>query len=103
MSNRKAMITHLIVGLIKKILLYKNDFFPPYSCIKNKIKVQLDLNAKLNEIKSEIHSITTLPTKASFNAQINEVESKIPSITNLAANAALTTVENKMYNNLVND
>ena len=44
MSNRKAMITHLIVGLIKKILLYKNDFFPPYSCIKNKIKAQLDLS-----------------------------------------------------------
>ena len=26
MSNGKAMIIHLIVGIIKKILLYKNEF-----------------------------------------------------------------------------
>ena len=28
MSNRKAMVIHVIVGLMKKILLYKMSYFP---------------------------------------------------------------------------
>ena len=33
MSNRKAMVIHVIVGLMKKILLYKMSYFPePYNC-----------------------------------------------------------------------
>ena len=32
-SNGKVMKTHLIVGLMKKILLYKMSHFPePYNC-----------------------------------------------------------------------
>ena len=32
-SNGKLMKTHLIVGLMKKILLYKMSYFPePYNC-----------------------------------------------------------------------
>ena len=37
------MIILLTVGLAKKIMLYKNKCFPPYSHSKNKIKVQLGL------------------------------------------------------------
>ena len=37
------MIIRLIVGLIKKILLYKSEFFPPCSHSKSKIEVELDL------------------------------------------------------------
>ena len=33
----------LTVGLAKKIMLYKNECFPPYSHSKNKIKVQIGL------------------------------------------------------------
>ena len=36
MPDGKVMIIHLRIGLIKKILLYKNEFFPPYSYIKIK-------------------------------------------------------------------
>ena len=44
MLNGKAMIINLIVGLIKKILLYKTNYFPePYNCSTYKIKVELDL------------------------------------------------------------
>ena len=32
------------------------------------------LNAKINEVKSEIPSITNLAPNASFNAKINEVK-----------------------------
>ena len=38
------MMIHLIVGLIKKILLYKNELFLPYSHSKNKMEVDLDLS-----------------------------------------------------------
>ena len=38
------MIVHLIVGLIKKILLYKMSYFPePYDHSKNEKKVVLNL------------------------------------------------------------
>ena len=39
-----------------------------------------------------------MASNASLNAKINEVKGEIPSITNLATTAALTTVENKIPN-----
>ena len=43
------------------------------------------LNAKINEVKGEMPSITNLATTADLNTKINEVKGKIPSITNLAS------------------
>ena len=44
MSNGKAMIILLTVGLIKKIYLYQISYFPePNTSSQNKIKFQLDL------------------------------------------------------------
>ena len=43
MSNGKVITIHLIVGLIKKILLYKKSCSPPYNHSKIKINVKLDL------------------------------------------------------------
>ena len=44
-SKGKVMKIHLIVGLIKKILLYKMSYFSePYNCSKNKIKVEIHLS-----------------------------------------------------------
>ena len=54
------------------------------------------LNAKINEIKNEIPSITNLATTASFNAKISEFKNKIPNITYLATTTALTAIENKI-------
>ena len=51
------MIIHLIVGLIKKILLYKMSFFPePYTRSKNKIKIELDFSdyATKSDLKNAI-------------------------------------------------
>ena len=45
MSNGKVMIVLWIVWSIKKISLYKMSYIPePYTHIKNKIKVDLDLS-----------------------------------------------------------
>ena len=43
MWNGKVMIIHLIVGLMKKILLYKMSYFPE-SALTNKIKIKFDLD-----------------------------------------------------------
>ena len=43
MSNGKVMIIHIIVRLIKKMLLYKNELFSRYSHSK-KMEVKLDLS-----------------------------------------------------------
>ena len=56
------------------------------------------LNAKINEAKKEIPSITNLATTTALNAKINEVTKKVPNITNLATTTALTAVENKIPN-----
>ena len=42
--------------------------------------------------------MTNLATNASLDAKINEVKGVIPSLTNLATTAAFTTVENKVPN-----
>ena len=43
--EKLIMIIHVIVGLTKKILLYKMFYFPePYTRSKNKIKAELDLS-----------------------------------------------------------
>ena len=51
------MIIRLIVGSIKKILLYKMSYFPePYTRSKNKIKVDLYLsnNSTKDDLKNVI-------------------------------------------------
>ena len=45
MLNEKATTSLLIVGLIKKILLYKMSYFlEPYTPGKNKMKFKLDFS-----------------------------------------------------------
>ena len=43
-----------------------------------------------------MHDITNLVTNTSLNAKTNDIKYKIPSITNLASTVAYTTVENKI-------
>ena len=57
----------------------------------------LEINLKLPGF-FQISEITKVATNASLNAKINEVKCEIPSISNLATNAALTTIENKTPN-----
>ena len=49
------------------------------------------LNAKINGVKKEIHSINDLATNTVVNTKTNEVKYKISNITNLANTAANTT------------
>ena len=47
-------------------------------------------------IENKIADITNVATKTNLNAKINEVKSEILKITNLATTRALTVVENKI-------
>ena len=69
------------------------------------IATNTTLNAKINEFKNEIPSISELATATAINVKTNEVKSKILSITNLTTSATLTTVENKIpnFSNLVKE
>ena len=52
----------------------------------------------MKNIEDKIPDITSLTTNTSLNAKINEVKGEISSITNLAATAAPVIVENKIAN-----
>ena len=55
-------------------------------------------NAKINEVKNKIPSITNLATATALNATVNEIKKKLPNITNLGTTSttAYTAVENKI-------
>ena len=53
---------------------------------------------KIKNIEDKMLHITKLSTNTTLNAKINEVKKEIPSITNLATTTALTAVENKIPN-----
>ena len=78
MLNAKVMINHLIVGLIKKILLYKMSCFPePYTDSKSKIKVEIDLPNYA--IKSKLKNATGVDTSdladlSSFKTIVDKVD-----------------------------
>ena len=62
------------------------------------VATKTTLDAKINEVKEGIPSITKLAATAVLNAKINEVKGEIPSITKLATTAALNSIENKIPN-----
>ena len=76
--------------LRKKILRIKSDI--------TKLAANTTLNAKINEAKGKIPSISNLDTTAALNSELNEIKGKIPSITNLTNTTTLTAVENKTPN-----
>ena len=61
MSYRNAVITHLIIGIIKTYFYVKLSYFPdPYTSIKNKTKTVLDLFNYTT--KSDLKSATGIDT-----------------------------------------
>ena len=56
MLNGKDIIIHLIVGLIKKTLYKKSQYFSPYRRSRGSVKVELDLYSYA--IKTDIKNVT---------------------------------------------
>ena len=74
MLNRKVIINHLIVGLIKITLLYKMSCFPePYT--RTKIWIRLSKYATKSELKKAIDvNISDLVDLANFKSVVNKVD-----------------------------
>ena len=74
------MIIHLIVGLIKKVFLYKNELFSIFAPSENKIEVELDLSNYAT--KSDLKSATGVDTSqfakkdnlANLKSEINKLD-----------------------------
>ena len=66
--------------------------------VKNDVVKKDVYNATIKNIEDKIPNFINLAVNASLNAKINEVKGEMPSVTNLAPTAALTTVENKIPN-----
>ena len=91
MLSGKVMIIRVIVGLIKTISLCKMSYFSePYTCNKNKIKVELDLSNYVT--KSDLKNTTGVDTSnfakkmsdlASLKATIDKLEKLQSDISNL--------------------
>ena len=50
----------------------------------------------MRNVEDKIHDVTKLAAETTLNAKINEVKGEIPSVTNLATTSALTAVEIKI-------
>ena len=67
MLNGKFAI-HLVVGLIKKILLYKNELFCIYVHSKNKIEIELNLYNYAT--KSDLNNASDMDTSQFANLKL---------------------------------
>ena len=56
------------------------------------------VDGKINEVKSEVTTITNLATNSALSSKLNDVNGKTLSIANVATADALTFVENKVPN-----
>ena len=91
LNNLKSKLDNLDVD---KLVPVPVDLSKLSNVVKNDVvkKMYILLRSKVLKIKYLI------ATNSSHNAKLNEVKGEIPSITNLATTAALTTVENKIPN-----
>ena len=89
-----------ISDLVRNVVVRKDVYNAKIKNVQDEIPdiTNTTLNAKMNEVRGEMLSITNLAATAALNAKINEVKGKILSITNLATTTTLTAVENKIPN-----
>ena len=88
----KLDVEKLVLVPVEKIKHNEDKIFDITNLATN-----ASLNAKINDLKNDMPSITNLATTTTaLNAKINEVEKKIPNTLNLATNTAFTAVENNV-------
>ena len=66
--------------------------------VKNEVVKKTEYTAKIKNIENKIPDITNLAAKTILNTKVNEVRTEISSITGLATTSALTAVKNKIPN-----
>ena len=91
LSNSKSKVDHLDVH---KLVPFPVDLSKLSDVVKNNIVEKNVYNAWVKNIEDDILEIFNFATNASLNAKINEVKGEVPSITN----SDTITVENKTAN-----
>ena len=87
LSNLKSNVDKLDVDKITPLSVDLNNL---NNVVKNDVVKNTEYNAKIKNIEDKIHDITNLVTKAILNTKVNEVKTEIPSISGLAITSALT-------------
>ena len=95
LSNSKSEVDHLDVH---KLVPFPVDLSKLSDVVKNNIVEKNVYNAWVKNIEDDILEIFNFATNASLNAKINEVKDEVPSITNLDTITVLIAVENKTAN-----
>ena len=95
LSNSKSKVDQLDVH---KLVPFPVDLSKLSDVVKNNIVEKDVYNAWVKNIEDDILEIFNFATNASLNAKINEVKGEVPSITNLDTITVLTAVENKTAN-----
>ena len=93
LANLKIEVDKLDVD---KLAPVPADLSKLSNVVNNEVFKKTEDDAKIKNIEDKIPDISTLATKVILIQKINEVKSEIPSITGLATTSALTTVENKI-------
>ena len=108
MLNGKVKIIDLIVGLIKKTLLYKMGYSPAsYTHIKNKIKVEVDLSnhaTKYNSVDTSKFSENVDLASLKWNTDeldINELETTPVDLSKLSDAVKNEVFKKAVYDELV--
>ena len=91
LSNLKSKLDNLDVD---KLIPVPVDLSRLRNIVKNDVVKQMYIMLRLKVLKIKY----LIAANCSHNAKLNEVKGEIPSITNLATTATLTTVENKISN-----
>ena len=95
LSNSKSKVDQLDVH---KLVPFPVDLSKLSDVVKKNIVEKDVYNAWVKNIEDDILEIFNFATNASLNAKINEVKGEVPSITNFDTITVLTAVENKTAN-----
>ena len=95
LNNLKNRVDKLDVDKLVRVPV---DLSRLSDAVKNDVVKKDVYHAKIKNIEHKITDITNLASNTTLNAKINEGKNEIPSITNLTTTAAVNTVENKIPN-----
>ena len=102
MKNVRSCLSSLKIKedklVVDKLVPVPVDLSKLSDVVKNDVVKKDVYNAKIKNSEDKLPDITNLASNASPNAKINEVKGEMNSITNLVTAAVLTTVENKVAN-----
>ena len=95
LSNLKNKVDELDIDKLKLVPVHLSKLS---NVVKIEVVKKTECYAEIKSLEDKNPDITNLATKSILNTKVNEVKNEIPSTSSLATISALTTVENKIPN-----